>query len=396
MAGIIPTDDHAELAPSSAPIWGNCSGSVQAQRGRPNKETPETRKGTAGHWVGESVLRTLLQAEPGPAVCGDYVGEVAPNGVVVTDDIADGAQVYVDYVIERLEALSPSTQFVIEERVYMPELHEKNWGTTDFGFWDPHNGVLGAVDYKGGHRDTRPEKNFQLIDYLWGLCKRFGITGDMHANIRVELIIVQPFCFSAAGSVKTWAVTLSDLRGYWNTLYAQAHAAFSNPTLTTGIWCRDCTGRVDCAAATAAGMNFIDLVEQPYGMAEKSSPDLALERAMLKDAISVARARLDSIEDELALRVQNGDIETGLTLEATAGRLEFTCSIEQAIAFGDLMGVNIRKEATITPTQAIKKAPKEKRAAFEAALKTITRRPPGALTLTPVADSRTARAFSRK
>ena len=93
--------EHAPLLPpSSAGQWGNCSGSAIAQASVPNVETEANRIGTATHWVGESTLAVWKVDRSGKLLCSDFIGKAAPNGVVIDRDMAEGAQVYVDDVLQ--------------------------------------------------------------------------------------------------------------------------------------------------------------------------------------------------------------------------------------------------------------------------------------------------------
>ena len=80
--------DHAFLAPSSAGIWGpgGCPASPTVEAQYPEQEDSEkAREGTAAHWVASERLGGRSVA----------VGELAPNGVVVDQDMIDGTDAYV-------------------------------------------------------------------------------------------------------------------------------------------------------------------------------------------------------------------------------------------------------------------------------------------------------------
>jgi len=188
---------------------------------------------------------------------------------------------------------------------------------------------------------------------------------------------------------------MSDLRPYWNTLHMKAAESYTNPTLTTGLWCRDCLALGKCSATRRARYNFIELVNEPYEMDAMQSSDMAVERQILKDGISVAKARLEAIEDELQHRIRSGDTGSGLTLEAIQGRENWAVPPAQARALFLQFGTDIGKEDVYTPKQSLKKVPKEKRALVASILKQFTKSN-SAITLVPVDESRTARAFQRK
>ena len=388
-------EQHAVLAPSSAAQWGNCSGSIAAQSGVPNQDTEQTREGTAAHWVVSEVLTNHKQPGRGPLVCGDYIDKMAPNGVLIDEKIVEGAQIMVDDVLEVCSRFDCINDLLVEHRVYMRQIHEQNWGTLDSAVFIPDQRLLFLWDYKHGHRDTQPAENFQLIDYAWGLVEELGINGYDDQQITVVMRIVQPFCYYARGPVKEWIVKLSDLRAYWNRLHTKAHEAFNNPLLTTGIWCRDCRAVGKCAATRKARYNFIELVNEPYEMDSMSAEDLAVEMGILENGLAVAKARLEAIEDELKHRVQSGDGTSGYTIQSISGRLKWGVPASQAKALLSQFGVDIGKDDVLTPNQAIKKTPADKRPFVSSIIKRFTTQN-SAIKLVPVSESRTARAFKNK
>lgn len=385
---------HAILAPSSAPVWGHCTGSVNAQRGRPDPETPQSREGTAAHWVMAEVLLNFKHNGRGPLLASDYLGKTAPNGVVIDHKMAEGAQVIIDDVLKVCQQYGALQSMLIEQRVTMPRIHPENWGTLDAAVPLLERGYIYIWDYKHGHREVEAEGNEQLIDYVEGLAEMFAINGAMDQHITVCIRIVQPFAYKPSGPISEWVVQLSDLRGPFNLLSARAHEALGpNPTLTTGLHCRDCLAVGDCSAARGLVYNLIDLVNAPFSMDAMTSADMAAERLILREGKAVLDSRLESIEETLQHRIAAGDTSAGLILESKPGRLEYAVPEATAVAFAQQFGVDIAKPGVVTPTQAVAKAPAAIRPAFEQALKVITRRPPGALNLIPAEKSKTLRAF---
>lgn len=388
-------EEHDILAPSSAPIWGHCSGSVFAQSGKVDKVDERTRLGTAAHWVGSEVLNAFARKTDGSLLCSDYLGKQAPNGLVVDEEMVEGADIYVHDVLEVCQRFGALQSLLVEHRVHMPHIHPENGGTLDSAIYLPDKKLIFIWDYKHGHRECDPKENLQLIDYLAGLVNQYQINGAQDQEITVVARIVQPFCYYADGPIREWVCRLSDLRAHWNVLHSQANEALTNPTLTTGKWCRDCIAVGTCSAARKAAYNFIELVNQPYQMDEMRPRDLAVEREILKTGLAVAKARAEAIEDQLQHLVRDGDLESGLALETSLGRLEWTVPPAQARAVFLQFGVDIDKEAVQTPTQAKAAVPKELRPHVDQILKNFTHRPAGALKLVPADQSRTARAFRK-
>lgn len=363
--------EHAILAPSSAPVWGHCSGSIIAAQAAPSPETEQTRNGTAAHWVASECLESWKAGDNDEPRA--YIGDVAPNGVVVDALIAEGAEVYVTDVIGTLSQIPGGREaLLVEFRVNMPAIHDQNWGTLDASAMTPRG--LFIWDYKHGHAKVDAFENLQLIDYLEGLREFYGINGLGDQHTRVIARVVQPFAYDPKGPVSEWAFMLCDIRGYVNQLRAKAHEAMTNPTLTSGKHCRYCPARGRCPALRAAVYNLIDLVDSPLGFDTMTGGDLATEREILLRGQTMLKARLEAIEDDLTHRVKNGDGSCGLSLDSVPGRLNWTVEPGQAIAALSLFGIDITRPHCDTPTQARARLPAAMRDAFDEAVKPLTKR----------------------
>jgi hypothetical protein len=335
-----------------------------------------------------------------PLPCDDFIGKTAPNGVVIDEKMAEGAQVIVDNILETVHSF-PNWQellcnMLIEHRVSMPAVHPQNWGTLDAALWVPAQWTLYIWDYKHGHLQCDAEENLQLIDYVEGIREKLGINGQDAQKIKVVMRIVQPFCYTAHAPINEWVCQLSDLRGHVNNLSIKAHEAFTNPTLSSGKHCRYCPAVGVCSAARQSGYNTVRMVELPFEMDTMSVRDLAIERDILAEASELVKGRLKAIEADLEHRIGEGQSGSGLTLEATYGNLEWTCEAEQAKSLATQFGFDISKPGVKTPTQAKAAAPTALRLPFAEVLKTVTRKPPRGLKLIKAGTGRTARAFAKK
>ena len=390
--------DHAPLLPpSGAPQWGNCSGSAIAQASVPDVETEANRIGTATHWAAAVALEVWKHpVTDGASVWTDCVGKAAPNGVVIDRDMADGAQVYVDDVLAVAQKHGGLRALMIEHKVHAPQIHAENWGTLDCAMWLPDDGLLYIWDAKFGHRNNRARENLQLINYAAGLVNELQIDGHAEQHITVVFRIVQPFSYHGDGPVNEWRCLLSDLRPYWNQLHAAATEVYANPTMSSGVWCRDCPAVGRCATARAAGYNLIDYTSQPYDIDTMTGAELATERAILTTGLAAVRARLDAIEADLHHRIAGGAADTGLVIQSTRGRVKWSIPTAQAVAFGVAFGVDISKPGAMTPTQAEKAAPTELRPAFKEALAAVTERPAGGTKLVDASESSVGAAFKQE
>ena len=387
---------HAVYAPSSAPEYGYCSGSVLANQAVPDRETQETREGNAAHWVVAECLSVWRYG--GTSLAGDYLGRTAPNGIVITEEIVDSAAVMVGDVLDVCQQYGGLQNILIEHRVHMPRIHPtKCWGTLDVGLDLRHIGLIFLWDFKHGHGQVDAKGNFQPIEYVEGLREEWKIDEQQAQNITVHIRMVQPRCDRQSGPVEEWVVKLCDLRGDVEHLAAQCHEAETNPQMVAGKHCRYCPARgPHCVASRQAGYMWVDYAKAPYQIETMGSPDLATERQLLEEGLVFLKARFGAIEDELEHRLSQGATDTGLTLEAGKGRQNWTVPVEQAVAFGQQFGVDLAKPGAVTPTQAALKVTAEMRPFFKQALKAVTARKSSGLKLVQASDSRTARAFTRR
>jgi len=387
---------HAVLPPSGAPIWGNCSGWVPVNMMTPDTESEDSRRGEGAHWVLQECLGQWKTPNSTDFFCSDWIDKIAPNGVVVDETMAEGAQVMVDDVMSVVNKHGGLSQLMIEHRVYAPQIHPQNWGTLDCSLYLPDQNLLFLWDYKNGHRENNAKGNLQFVDYIAGLINEFQIDGHKEQQLTVVMRIVQPFCYRAAGPIDEWCVNATDLRPYYNQLAAKAHEAMTTPLCSAGLWCRDCPAVLNCATRKRSTYSMIDYVNEPYQMDNMTGADLVVERAILTDGLKATIARLDAIEDSLRQRLKDGEAGIDMVLETAVGHLEWTIPPEQAVMIGKQFNTDLSKPGVITPRQAKLKVPKEAREAFEIVVKTLTKRPVKGLKLVNAGDTIGTRAFKRK
>jgi hypothetical protein len=386
--------EHAPLAPSSAPQWGKCSGSVVANRDAPDRSCERTEGGTASHWVAEELFEA---GHSGAGVLPEtWLGSVAPNGVVIDEEMIEGAAMYYDDVIRILNEVEDPAgeQLFIEKRVHMPHIHPDNWGTLDSALWVPTVDTLYLWDYKFGHREVDAVLNLQLIDYVAGIMQECPL---MNTSTKVVMRVVQPFCYHAPEPIREWVTTVKDLQFWWRKLAEKAKQAMGdNPLMASGVHCRDCAAVARCRTARRTGYSVIQYANEPYEINALDGGDLAAERHILDTGLRIVKARLEAIDDQLFANIASGDISSGLTIKAGQGRLGWSAPAPVVLALGAQFGADLSKDAVVTPTQAVKLVPSEMRSAFRQATPSITSRPSTGLKLIPADDSVAARAFKSK
>lgn len=339
---------HSRLAPSSAFRWVECPGSVQLSEQFPTLiEDPSAAEGEAAHWVAYSMLKTHTPAE----------GEPTPNGLIVTDEMLEGARMYVNHIFKLANPHGGLRHVTLEERVSMPSIHPDMFGTPDarVNLLDTE-GLLIIGDYKFGHGEVDPFENWQLISYVRGVLDEFNFDGVAEMLIRVELHVVQPRCYTASGPVRVWSTTAADLRAHWNRLSAAAHEALDDdPSFKVGSWCKHCPGRRACA--TLKRTCGVDMDRAPYSPPVPIPLEQAgIELMYLQRAADMIAARMSGLKQQAEFALRSGQHVPGVRMASGRSSLKWTQSVEDVIQLGQMLEIDLVKPVdVITPTQAIKK-----------------------------------------
>ena len=144
---------HSFFPPSGAKAWRKCAAWPVMNSRYPQEDTEESKEGTAAHWVAWGVHAGQEMRE----------GMVAPNGVIVTLEMLDGAEML---VAEINKLKDPK----IEQTVIIPRVHANCFGTPDVWSFNRDTMLLTVIDYKFGTASlmsTRTSKSLtMLLAYL--------------------------------------------------------------------------------------------------------------------------------------------------------------------------------------------------------------------------------------
>lgn len=337
---------HSPLAPSSAHRWQPCPGSVPLEAAYPElEESPEAAEGTAAHHAGAvELLGRSVQ-----------VGDLTPNGVVLTDEMLDGAALWVnDALAVCFEQGLPLEHLQIEQRVEMPRIHEQCFGTPDTWLYAEQAGTVYLWDFKYGHGTVEHVGNWQMICYMCGILDLLGIDGRNDQLLWCDMRIVQPRAHHRDGKVRSWRVRASDLRGYFNKLNAAAHEAMSaHPHTMSGPHCLHCKAAAHCGTLKRATWSAADYLGA--AVAEELDADSAgYEMQLLEHIQELVKARLRARGADLEARLKRGERVADWTLEPTYGRTTWRDGeADTVLLMGDMLGLDLRKAAApITPLQA--------------------------------------------
>lgn len=338
---------HAYLALSLAPVWGQCSLAPSMAAAFPNQDTIESREGTAVHWWCE---QSLLGHTPGPQ---------APNGVILTDEMREAGSLYVldvQQAVSKYQAIGP-TVWGVERHVKAARIHPEHCaGTVDAFLYCATARTLITWNYKHGHKEVNEFEDLQEVGYVSGLLDHLNIDGHAEQSLQVQIRIVQPRCYTARGPVRTWHIMAPNLRPLWNRLAHQAEQATTHPVGTSGAHCFYCAGRHACEAARNAAMSALDYVggsiPEPLTAAAVS-----FELAILQRGMDAIEARWTGLQEQAKGMIKQGVRVPGWGLEGTKGRLAWKSNASPATlrSLAAMYGVSLEKpDQFITPTQAKK------------------------------------------
>lgn len=316
----------------------------------------EDAEGTATHEIGESIIKRFARGDF-TIKPEQYVDEIMGNGVLVTDEMFEGALMYAENVGEVMQkhAVFGGPNFGIEQQLKIPLVHEYNFGTPDMWIYKPDQFKIYLWDFKFGYIIHEVYENWQLLNYLAGLISHLNIDGLMSQKITVHMRVIQPRAQHRDGPVREWVANMADLRGYINILHGNAHRALSNDAeLRTGSHCRFCSARHACGPALAAGMGLYETAGRP--LPDELTPEqMGLQLKLIKRAIDQLGYLESGYEEQIKNMISRGQRVPGWCAEMGFGRVIWNKPTAEVLALGDMMGKNLRKPPeAITPKQSIK------------------------------------------
>lgn len=332
-------EEHAPFAPSGLARVVACPGSFALIRNAratgvalDESDTPQSMEGTAAHWVASEMLHDCVPAE----------GSLAPNGVAVTDEMLDGAEMYVS-------AITAACRYEghIERHISCASIHPDCHGTPDFAY-GPADGDLFIADYKFGHRYVDAFENIQLLAYALGKMPQYMPT------VRVTLCIVQPRSYHRDGPVRTWELDGKTLWRWRDVLSEACEAALApDAACTPGPQCYKCPARHVCDAAQRAELAAFDLsgTTAPLDM---SASEKSLRLRQVQRALQVLGEIESGLSEDVMGMIRRGENVPGFSITSSAGREKWNADPAEVIALGTALGVDVSKPALITPNQARK------------------------------------------
>ena len=382
---------HSRLAPSSAFRWVPCPLSVALQEEYPAlNEHPSGPEGTAAHWVWYTMLKSHTP----------NLGDLTPEGLPVTQEMLDGAQLYINTVFAIANPHNMMSRIRLEESEEMRGIHHVMFGTPDTVVdLLEINGELHIVDYKFGHKAVSPFENMQLAAYTFGVFERLELSDELIDAAKVFFHVVQPRCFHGRPESGTWETTGKNLRRLWDRMRKSADDAITHelgavPQL--GAWCKDCSGRRACPTFRKNAGAAMDWVSRSWPM--DLPPEAAgLELIYAESMAANLNAHVEALREQVEYQVRRGDKNPYWGLETAPGSLKWCKPVGEILALGEMLEVDLRKAAEpepLTPTQV--KALLKRNKLDESVIDEYSHRVPGKTSLVPKTESLASRVFGVK
>jgi hypothetical protein len=337
---------HAERAHS---VWSasstdrnwSCPGALALTIDMPETTSEAADWGTACHQISERCLRNGTDAV-------DYIGTTEKgkeHSFEVDDEMADCAQMYVDYVRQWEHR---GTDLMIEQKFSLAALDPPfdAGGTGDAVIWKPVERQIEVVDLKGGRGVVVEAKgNPQLRTYALGaMLANPGLPVET-----IKVTIVQPRAGHKDGRIRSETFDVTDLVEWTADLmramaWAKValmelpnlpRAAWATAYLNAGAHCKFCKAAGICPALEqkaldAAGVWFDDL-DQPR---ISNAPDtMSPERlAQLLDAADMIGDWINAVRAHAHREAEGGTAIPNYVLVEKEGREKWLDDAAQAKA----------------------------------------------------------------
>ncbi len=271
-------EEHAQLSPSGAVKWMNCAGSLAMEYGIADEASEYASEGTGAHAVAAYCQEKGIRVDCLIDFDFDYVDHGVAKKLVVTQEMADYLQGYIDAV--KLIAGSGSSIYV-EQRLEFSQFVgiPDQFGTSDVVALVPKKRELQVHDLKYGRGvKVEAEKNSQLMIYALGAYLKYADWDNSNESAypdeydTVRLVIHQP----RLEHISEWTISVDDLITWGYAMGESARKAMliydvgaSESDLTPGAdQCRFCRAKGTCKVLARStweivGGDFKDLETPP-------------------------------------------------------------------------------------------------------------------------------------
>jgi hypothetical protein len=371
---------HDLIAPSGLAITVQCPRSLGLQLGVPDEKTEESMEGDAAHWLAMMTANGI----PIPK------GAPAPNGVIIDQDMIDGAELYASVLGEG---------YTLEEKVRIPRLHPTHCGgTPDAKQYFPLAQVLRLPDYKYGHRFVEVFENPQLVGYAAGEMDRLNLPWTHQTWI--EFILIQPRSYHPEGPVRKWGCYGNELLELVKKIRERVALAVDDAgniredaPAQTGPECRDCKARHLCTLFQANVAHLVDASGRADRF-ELPPAQLAAELSYIDAAMQRLKGRRSGLAIQAEELIRRGTFVPGYEMSEGRSNLAWRddADVDTVSSMAAALGAILCRDVQlVTPTQA--KAEFKRRHLDPELLDAYTHRPRGKMELAQSSTTRARKAF---
>jgi len=358
---------HAKLSASGSSRWINCPGSINAEKGYPDKSSRFADEGTLAHELADTCLKKGKDAE--------YYIDKKITGKVIEKDMARYVQEYLDYVLSHETS---NSKLYTEERVDFSNIVSEGFGTMDSAVLDFNTKVCHIFDLKYGQGVIVDAfENTQGQMYALGLYNELGFLGDIE-SFRIH--IVQP----RRQNFSYWDISVEDLLKFGEYVKERAELALTPdaPKVPGDKQCAWCKARFDCIArkkfAEQTILSEFDNLDKDNMSVDKLTDQ---EKRAILDNKKFVESFLKDIEKSVFNKLHDGEPFEGYKLVEGRSIRKWNENAEQILA--KKLGKDAYKKSLIGITDAQKKLGKNE-------IDNLTYKPEGKPTLAPNTDKRKA------
>ncbi len=344
----------ASLAPSQAYRWVPCPGSVvlQNREGVPTEKTTEAiEEGNAFDELANQLVEMFTNSKLDQPRAGTYLNEPMSNGIVVTEEMYDGAVMYATEVFKYCNEKRILDRVKIQEKVPVDFIDLGRHGAPDISVYWEEGRELVVWDGKYGHKEVNALDNDTMTIYGVALATQL----DLDPDVVVRLIIVQPRSYHGDGPVREWTTTVGELFNRIAGIINSANEAKTETARTIpGSHCIGCLTAHTCVALRNTSYNYLDYVSSAQSGGEMSPENLAFELRLIDRGQDMVKARYEALKAQATATVKRGVTVPCWWLKPVSSHLKWDKPPEEVIMLGQLYGKDLTKETQlVTPTQAI-------------------------------------------
>lgn len=291
-------------------------------------------EGNAAHWLVETYIK-------GDQTLEEYADTKAFNGVIITHDMIEHVKEYTRSAIG--SEIEVNTSFSSQSTDPNTSVVWEVNGRADSIKYHAETKTLYVSDLKYGHGIVEPKDNWTLIAHAIG----WATNNPSLSAHTIVFTIYQPRSHHPLGHVRSWSVSLNDLRN----LLLNLDNTLRNPSdvLQTSEHCHHCPAMTMCPAYTKAQMNGIDASERAFND-DIENDRLSSHLDHLKRAVKVLTDAEKAYKELAAFRLKKGEIINNYTLNVDlanrAWKPDVTPEMMEAFTAKDLT-----KKQMITPNQ---------------------------------------------